>query len=80
MIDGYGPAEALTTSWRLMNGSVLATAFAVTLVFVCGLVVLVSLFGIVQSSFVAEIGGVLIMDSFLAGMQAFLYLQLTESS
>ena len=80
MIDGYGPAEALTTSWRLMNGSVLATAFAVVLVFVCGLVVLVPLLVVVQSSFIVDIGGVLIMDTFLAGMQAFLYLQLTERS
>jgi hypothetical protein len=62
MIDGYGPAEALTVSWRLMNGSVLATTFSVALVFVCGLVVLVPLLVVTQSSFIADIGGVLVMD------------------
>ena len=80
MVDGYGPAEALSVSWQLMRGSILATAFAIVLVFVGGVLVLVPPLLLVRSSFVVNVGGTLIADTFLAGMQAFLYQNLVETS
>lgn len=79
MVDGYGPAEALSVSWRLMSGSVLATAFALALVFLSVIVVLGPVLWFIRSNFILSLGGVLILDSFLAGMQAFLYTELSET-
>lgn len=79
MVDGYGPAEALSMSWRLMSGSVLATAFALVLVFVGIIVVLGPVLWFLQLGLIWNIGGILILDTFLAGMQAFVYLQLAET-
>jgi hypothetical protein len=79
MIDGHGPAEALSVSWRLMNGPVLATAFALVLVFIGGILVLIPPLLLVRSSLIVNVGGTLIVDTLLAGMQAFLYLKLAET-
>ncbi|WP_248908774.1 hypothetical protein [Halocatena marina] len=80
MIDGHGPAEALAGSWRLMRGSVLATGFALLIVLLGGIAALFPVFWFVQSDPLLNIGVVLIIDTLLAGMQAFLYITLTETS
>jgi hypothetical protein len=79
MIDGYGPAEALAVSWRLMKGSVLATTFALLLVVIGGMVTLGPILWVTRSGLLLNIGGILIMDTLLAGTQAFLYVQLAET-
>jgi hypothetical protein len=79
MIDGYGPAESLAVSWRLMSGSIIATTFALILVLFGAAVALGSVLWFIDSGFILNVGGILIIDTLLAATQAFLYLTLNDT-
>lgn len=81
MINGCGPFEALSESWRLTENAKLSIIGAVVLVFVSVFVVLLSLLLLFRvERIVVNVGGVFVIDTVLAGMQAFLYQKLAKTS
>lgn len=79
IIDGYGPAESLAVSWRLMSGSMLATTFSLILVLIGATVTLGSVLWFIDSDLILNVGGILLIDTVLAATQTFLYLMLDDT-
>ncbi|MFC6961232.1 glycerophosphoryl diester phosphodiesterase membrane domain-containing protein [Halocatena marina] len=79
IIDGYGPFQALSESWRLMDGSILTAGGALCVVIVGAFIVLVPVLMSPLSPLVANIAGSIIGGSLSVGIQVFLYMELTDS-
>lgn len=79
MVDGYGPAEAMSASWQQMQGSILQTSLALVLVFIAVISVTYLVTMATRLPPVTMIGSTM-ADALIACMQAFLYLKIAESS
>lgn len=78
MLDGHGPFEALSTSWDLMDGHVLAAFGALVVPLVAGLAVGFPLLLATRSELLAGAVLGLVVGAPAAGAQAFLYRELAD--
>ena len=79
MIDGYGPFEALSESWRLTGDAGRTIAGAVIFVFVGVFVLLLALLQFIDAVLIVNIGGIFLLDTLFVGIQAYLYQELSET-
>lgn len=77
MLDGHGPVRALTRSWELMDGSVLATFGALVVLLVVGFGVGVPLLLVSRSEVLAGVVLSVVVGAPAVGAQAYLYEELT---
>jgi membrane-anchored glycerophosphoryl diester phosphodiesterase (GDPDase) len=80
MIDGSGPAEALSGSWEQTNGSVLTIAVSIIIVVIIALVILFPVLWNIRSPLILDTGGTLIVDTLIVSIQAFLYSNLSNTN
>lgn len=80
MIDGYGPFEALSESWELMDDSVLAAGGALGLMIGGTLMIFVPLLLATKLILVVTLAVALIGGTLSVSIQAFLYRTLSETN
>ncbi len=78
MLGGHDPIRALTVSWDLMDGTVLATAGALVVIFVVGFVVALPVALLTQSLLVAGVVTSVVVGAPVAGAQAYLWAVLRD--
>lgn len=78
ILGGHGPVKALTKSWELMGGSVLATLGALLVVFVAGAAASVPVFLLTGSVVATSVVLAVLVATPSVGAQTYLYVEFTS--
>lgn len=79
LVDSYGPFEALSRSWAITDGSVLAALGTYVIVFIAMVLVFLPVLALTGSRLLVDVGATTLAGPFAAGVQAYLYFELADT-